>query len=404
MKQTLHKIITYILVAELIVTQCAHGPFSSITTHAATTSMANVVIFVDFQDTDHSKHNGSSIGECFLENPQTTMDLFNGSDTVNTGMAKYLDTISYGQFQQINIFPQYDKQTGTISTFTAANNASAYKGTDSSALVSEMIAMLEKSGLLTEDADLNDDGLIDNLTLVAAYTATDEDENDVFISHKSYYGGEDTVGGLRVGNYNLVTESGGYLGLQESAVFIHEFLHTLGYPDLYKVGDTNNSGSPVGTWDIMSNANYRLQYPLAYLRSYYTGWFSIPTITEDVTGYSIYSASAATDATKNNQAIILKTDYSDTEFFVVEYRHTDSIYMSTAYDNYIYGSGLIVYRVNTKQEKNMAGNTDHIYLFRPGDTYNSNGYEACEGDLTTSFLSLTSNFARTTHLPLAFLA
>ena len=178
MKQTLHKTITYILVAVLIVTQCANTPFSSITTHAATTSMANVVIFVDFQDTDHSKHNGSSIGECFLENSQTTMDLFNGSDTVNTGMAKYLDTISYGQFQQINIFPQYDKQTGTISTFTAANNASTYKGTDSSALVSEMIAMLEKSGLLTEDADLNDDGLIDNLTLVAASTATDEDEND----------------------------------------------------------------------------------------------------------------------------------------------------------------------------------------------------------------------------------
>ncbi len=385
------KIIAYFLTLIMVITQVFSANLGSITTQAATTRMANVVLFVDFADTDHSEHGDNLIGECYLENPATTIELFDGNDSVNTGMKQYLDTISYGQLELVNIFPQYDAVSNTITPYTVSGNASDYAGGTASVLLSEVLEKLEASGTLTEDADLNDDGIVDNITLVVAYTALDEEGNDIFVSHKASVGGIMTLGDLKVNDYNLVTESGAYLGLQQSGLLIHEFMHTLGYPDLYKVGATSGStATPVGLWDIMASNNYRLQYPLAYLRSAYTGWFTIPTITADVTGYTIYSATAATDATKNNQALILKTDYSDTEFFVVEYRHTDSAYLSTVYDNYVYGSGLIVYRVNTKQEKNIAGETDLIYVFRPGDSYDSYGHEAGEGDLTKSFLSAES--------------
>ncbi len=395
MNSKFQKVITYFLVKIMIINVVFSGTLcgGTVISHAATPSqMANVVIFVDFQNTDHSTHNNNSLGECFLHNYQTTLDLFDGSDAVNTGMARYLDAISYGQFKQVNIFPQYDEKTGKITPFKVEKNASAYVDINSSDLLSEVLVQLENANLIDDktDMDLNDDGLIDNVTMVVAFTEKTSDGGDVFTSHKSNYGGTETVNGLRAGSYNLVTESGGYLGLQKSGLMIHEFMHSLGYPDLYKVGAVDNSANPVGGWDIMASNSYRLQYPLAYLRSHYTNWFTIPTITNDVTDYSIYAASATTIATKNNQALILKTDYSDSEFFVVEYRRGNDEYLSTEYDAHIYGSGLIVYRVNTRQEKNIAGETDLIYIFRPGDTYDSYGHEAGGGDLTNSFLSAES--------------
>ena len=391
MKIKLNQLVALFLALILSVVELCHSDIGSIKAMAGNKAMANVVLFVDFADTDHSEHTDNLVGECFLDDYATTIKLFDGNDSVNTGMKQYLDTISYGQFELVNIFPQYNSASGTITPFTVSKNASEYVDRDSSTLLSEVLGQLDSSGLLTEDADLNDDGMIDNITLVVAYTAVDGDGSDIFISHKSSVGGAISVGGLKANNYNLVTESGAYLGLQQSGLLIHEFMHTLGYPDLYKVGATSgSSATPVGQWDIMVSNSYRLQYPLAYLRSAYTGWFSIPTITEDVAGYSIYAPTATDITNKDKQALILKTDYSDTEFFVVEYRHTDSQYMSTAYDNYVYGSGLIIYRVNTKQDKNIAGNTDLIYVFRPGDSYDSNGNEAGEGDIESSFLSAES--------------
>ncbi|MBQ9935657.1 MAG: hypothetical protein IJO70_07415 [Lachnospiraceae bacterium] len=366
------------------------GNYGTVVSQAATKSMANVVLFVDFQDTDHSTHESNYLGECFLHNPETTFNLFNGDDENITGMSYYLDTISYGQLKLVNIFPQYNPEAGEITPFKVSKNVDQYLNRESSTLLSEVLEQLDASGLITSDMDLDldDDGVIDNVTLVVAYNPQGDKGEEPFTSHKSSVGGAISVAGYKVNNYNLVTESGAYLGLQKSGLLIHEFMHTLTYPDLYRVGAASGStDTPVGLWDIMAKNSYRLQYPLAYLRSNYTGWFDIPTITYDVENYSIYSATSATSKTKDNQALILKTSYSDTEFFVVEYRHTDDEYLSQAYDNYVYGSGLIVYRVNVLQDKNVAGETDLIYVFRPGDSYDSYGHELGQGDLTKSFLS-----------------
>lgn len=89
--------------------------------------------------------------------------------------------------------------------------------------------------------------------------------------------------------------------------------------------------------------------------------------------------------------MILKTDYSDTEFFVVEYRKKGEQYVnggySSEYEVGIPGSGLLVYRVNTAQETNYVGTMDLLYLFRPGDSYGSDGRELGEGTYNEAHLS-----------------
>ncbi|MGN0480179.1 MAG: hypothetical protein ACI4EV_01260, partial [Lachnospiraceae bacterium] len=231
--------------------------------------------------------------------------------------------------------------------------------------------------------DRDNDGCIDNLTIIVA--CEDGNTNTIFCGLAGNYAGVTSINCKRVAAYNIIPEGNAYMGSGQSGIIIHEFMHSLGFPDLYR-----SSVTPVGTWDIMSSVYLYLQYPLAYTRSSVGKWFDIPVVTKDKTGYSIYSAEAASDvALKENQAVILSTPYSDNEFFVVEYRKQTSLYDATyPLDASIYGSGLVIYRVNNNVEykTNTGSSPYYIYVFRPGDTY-SDGIEAANGTPENSYLS-----------------
>ncbi len=333
---------------------------------------SNLVVFVDFAD--NADHAHTRTENCFKANTDITFQYFNGSETKPRGMRQYLYNISYGKLRVENIFPQYDEETKTITPYLLSHEESYYVNNET-ALVTEILEKLNGSGQLQESMKLdlgNREKIVDNLNIVTA-----SGEKEWLINHRAEYAGDIRVAGCLVRDYTVVTEKSAYLGFSNSGVIIHEFLHTLGYPDLYRMGE----GRPVGTWDIMASASYRVQYPLAYLRSAYTGWFEIPSLTESREGLSLYAATTATEETKDQQALILKTDYSDTEFFVVEYRKEGSRAVgSEEYDAGIPGSGLLVYRVDTTRDTNYVGDRDHIYLFRPGDSYGSDGRELAAGN------------------------
>ncbi len=333
---------------------------------------SNLVVFVDFAD--NADHAHTRTENCFKANTDITFQYFNGSETKPRGMRQYLYNISYGKLRVENIFPQYDEETKTITPYLLSHEESYYVNNET-AMVTEILEKLNSSGQLQGSMKLdlgNREKIVDNLNIVTA-----SGEKEWLINHRAEYAGDIRVAGCLVRDYTVVTEKSAYLGFSNSGVIIHEFLHTLGYPDLYRMGE----GRPVGTWDIMASASYRVQYPLAYLRSAYTGWFEIPSLTESREGLSLYAATTATEETKDQQALILKTDYSDTEFFVVEYRKEGSRAVgSEEYDAGIPGSGLLVYRVDTTRDTNYVGDRDHIYLFRPGDSYGSDGRELAAGN------------------------
>lgn len=66
------------------------------------------------------------------------------------------------------------------------------------------------------------------------------------------YQGNASIGGKQIGNYTVIPEYDAYKSsIKKSGVIIHEFLHTLGCPDLYWGGATGGE-VPVGFWDMMS--------------------------------------------------------------------------------------------------------------------------------------------------------
>ena len=284
---------------------------------------ANVVFFTYF--------NGDLEGKKYMEdNYKTIMEYYNGSS--ETSVKNYLENISYNNFHLYNLFPQINDST-FIPIELSITEDDANNSNYDSIIISDV---LKKYPNVSGTIDYDNDGIVDNLTIILRNKADNAGSNSSLVSHKSDYpGGNDiTLSNKSLGTYNMLNTYS--IRNTKSSVIIHEFMHSLGYPDLYN----SNNDYPVFTWDIMGNVISPPPYSLAYLRSYFTNWLSIDEITKSGT------ITLNTQDNKNgNQAYIIKSPLNDYEFFVVEYRKKPTLFDKI--DRSISNSGVIVYRINT---------------------------------------------------------
>lgn len=335
---------------------------------------ANVVLFAHF-----SGENAQADAAYFSnkENRDKIISYYNGSH--GRSMTKYFDTVSYGKFGVHNIFPQDDGTKITSCQLSITEKEAQQNNVDSS-VIKQLVENVP--GVKNQVIDYDGDGYIDNLTVIMKGKALSGSSSVIptLVSHKSDYPDSSTIfGGKRIGTYNMF--STGSVEDQQSGVIIHEFLHSLGYPDLYRgnIKDPQESCShPVFVWDIMASASYRVPYPLCYTRMKYTNWLDIETVTESRNGLIL----DAQDRADGNQAYILKSPLNEHELFVAEFRKAgerytaDHQYNNDSLDAALLSddnSGVIVYRVNTAVTglSNYYGHTG-IYVFRPQK--GQNGY------------------------------
>ena len=284
---------------------------------------ANVVFFTYF--------NGDLEGKKYMEdNYKTIMEYYNGSS--ETSVKNYLENISYNNFHLYNLFPQINDST-FIPIELSITEDDANNSNYDSIIISDVLKKYPNvSGII----DYDNDGIVDNLTIILRNKADNAGSNSSLVSHKSDYpGGNDiTLSNKSLGTYNMLNTYS--IRNTKSSVIIHEFMHSLGYPDLYN----SNNDYPVFTWDIMGNVISPPPYSLAYLRSYFTNWLSIDEITKSGT-----ITLNTQDNKDGNQAYIIKSPLNDYEFFVVEYRKKPTLFDKI--DRSISNSGVIVYRINT---------------------------------------------------------
>ena len=284
---------------------------------------ANVVFFTYF--------NGDLEGKKYMEdNYKTIMEYYNGSS--ETSVKNYLKNISYNNFHLYNLFPQINDST-FIPIELSITEDDANNSNYDSIIISDV---LKKYPNVSGTIDYDNDGIVDNLTIILRNKVDNAGSNSSLVSHKSDYpGGNDiTLSNKSLGTYNMLNTYS--IRNTKSSVIIHEFMHSLGYPDLYN----SNNDYPVFTWDIMGNVISPPPYSLAYLRSYFTNWLSIDEITKSGT-----ITLNTQDNKDGNQAYIIKSPLNDYEFFVVEYRKKPTLF--DRIDRSISNSGVIVYRINT---------------------------------------------------------
>lgn len=324
----------------------------------AATQVDNLVLMVNFSDDGENT---------FQTNFSRYQEMYTGpASEPNRSVSRYISTISDRQVTVNTYFPQV--VNNVFQPITIQGSASAYPdASDGAQFVQQVITAAQNTSGLSFPLKLDSmhgNGYIDNLTIIVQVDG--DKTSGAFGSRKADWGDNQTLlYGWHVGAYNVLPTSMLRLGTtydQGYALASHEFLHTLGAPDLYRTAGEN--GNPVGRWwDLMAGPNFTASYPLAYTRSK-LGWMEIETLKDSGT-YTLWPAEGAS----GTRAYILKTSRSDSEFFVVEYRKKPEKENRQDYDYYIPESGLIVYRVNNAVDyhTNKEGN-NYIYVFRKGTT------------------------------------
>lgn len=221
----------------------------------------------------------------------------------------------------------------------------------------------------TLDLDFNSDGFADNVMFIFAGNTGAWGDVGLW-PHSGVLDSYDSrLNNKRVYHYSI------HLGNSLSVgTFCHETFHVFGAPDLYRYFV---DGTPVGSWDIMASGKASMG---TYMKYKYTNkdWISsIPTIEKSGT-YSLSPISSDT-----NNCFKIKSPYSETEFFILEYRKKEGLFESS-----IPGSGLLIYRINTLAgDGNSGGPPDEIYIYRKGGTPSSWG--------VTSNANFSSSVGRT---------
>ena len=130
----------------------------------------------------------------------------------------------------------------------------AQRGTQ---LVQEAASLASNAGVDFSQYDANNDGYIDNLSIVVAgYNEAEGGPADAIWPYYSELSSSTTYSGKRIRGYLMISEYRSSGGKIQAGIgtYCHEFGHALGLPDLY---DTEQSSRyTVGSWDVMCSGCY----------------------------------------------------------------------------------------------------------------------------------------------------
>ena len=201
--------------------------------------------------------------------------------------------------------------------------------------------------------DGDNDGYVDNVCFIVQ--GQPDGWAELLWPHRwVLYYAEAYIHGARVWDFNLQLES--FLFSSGASVLAHEMFHSLSAPDLYRYYDSTIT--PIGGWDLMAGNSNPPQHMSVWMKYRYGEWVqNVPMITQSGE-YTLYPV--ASHATNNIYRI---SSWRTNESYVLEYRKGAGLY-----DHNLPGSGLLVYRLDTRESGNASGPPDELYLYRPHGT------------------------------------
>ena len=377
--------------------------------------IAILVEFPDMTSTDLDDASTLNKANALMNTGNASMQIPIGQVPV-ISMKEYVEKYTYNKMTTTtHFFPQ--NTNGKVVSVMLSNNRGYYMKKSTSnpngytasqaaqrerELVNEILTKSKESierVLSASDIDKNNDGCVDAISFFLEGNKVTEDKvewSDLLWSHKiSGMNLSVKLHNKTVDTYNLINT---YDSNSECGVFslnqgtygtiIHEYMHILGLPDLYRY---NDSGVPVGFYDLMATTtSYSPQGMLAYMTSEYNnlGWNNeLQTITNSTT-VTLNRPQYTNPSEK--RAVKVYSPYNDKEFFVIEYyEKQNNVYPEVTTNS----DGLVVYRINTgvnEADGNVSGTStglkDYLYVFRPGET----GLGKGGGDLNNAVLTKNS--------------
>jgi len=308
----------------------------------------------------------------FTDSQSTYTEMFNSSTTGTLSQYNYFNEVSYGALSINSYFLPTNNGSTIISyqdthtreyflTYNAVSNPIGYQNdTEKTEREHTLLqaAVNSVNGQLDTGINIDNDGdgEVDNVCFIVQ--GSSEGWSDLLWPHRwELYTKDAFINGKKVYDYNFQLQNN-----LDASVLCHEMFHSLGAPDLYHYSPGDPDLNPVGQWDLMNSDMG--QHMTQYMKYRYGNWIdTIPEIT--VSGdYSLNPV-----FTKENSCYKIKSPYSTTEYFVVEYRKKEK------FDAVLPSEGLLFYRINTLLDGggNNYGPPDELYVYRPNGSLTSVG-------------------------------
>ena len=338
----------------------------------------HIVIFITFAD------------EPIITNEYDEVDfMFNSEETGARSVYNYYKTVSYDQVHITSSYYPFDNSTPnqfysypcpllkcyyqpySITNLVGYRNSAERREREIQLLEAAINYVNGSENPIPEslNIDYNNDNLVDIITF--AVNASEDDWSDLFWPHMWSF---DETTQVRINGkkphvftFELLKSNRFYLN-----TFCHELNHAFGSPDFYRACKVAGP-SPLEKWDIMCTSmddNYqgvRTANPSSYIKWKYLKWIEeIPLVTESG-DYTIYSLGA--HSTQNAFRIASSVP---NQYYILECRNQNELF-----DENIYGSGMLIYRVNEEIDAGLGGGNiyaypefgiyDELYLFRPSE-------------------------------------
>lgn len=323
-----------------------------------TGTMNNIVIYIRFADDTSFTRNIS-----YYDSRLNDLDGQSMRDYFLEASYEQLEIIShhYPEPDEFNAIMSYQDEMPRdhFRPYHAVNNPDGYRTSDERRIREHSMLARAVEGVrdyIPEDLDIDadGDGRVDNVCFIIRGNA--DAWADLLWAHRWVLRSFNVeIHGKRVWDYTFQPEN------QTAArVLAHEMFHTLGAPDLYRY--SQDGFTPVGRWDLMASGFVHMG---AWMKYKYADRNWITEIPEIITSgeFSLHPITSP-----ENNAYMIRSPYSNREFFVLEYRRRLG-----RYESGVPGTGLLVYRINSSRDGNASGPPDEVYIFRPGGTATANG-------------------------------
>ena len=273
---------------------------------------------------------------------------------------------SVRDFYKENSYGKLDLIVTVVGPYTAANDMKYYGAKDGNrndvnarALAQEAANFAFNSpGINPADYDNDGDGTIDTFHFIyAGYGQEAGGGDDCIWAHKWTFPSVLTFGTKRLSIYSCSPEFRNNSGsnITNIGVICHELCHVFGAPDYYDTNDaTGGSFSGTGSWDLMAGGSWNgpsgnSGASPAHINMYQKivfGWVTPTELTAETT------VSGMLNSAENPVAYTVKTA-TEGEYFILENRQ------KVKFDEYLPGSGLLIYRVSASARGNTVSNTTH---------------------------------------------